>query len=169
MQSLQHSPHLQMSVQEIIDENIRLKEENEHYSQENELQRGQISNLANINVFASNIASLSANTPNSSFAAVAKRKISEFVSDARKLVLSASYDVGHMVRRMRDLVIKICNFVYDHLGEIATGMVIVPAIALCVGALALSIGAMTGLIESTPLTGEALENAKRIWDNMPVV
>jgi hypothetical protein len=160
---------MQMSFQEIIDENTRLTEENAHYSQENELQRVQISNLANINVFATNIASLSANTPNPAFAAMAKRRICEFVSDARKLVLSASYDVGHMVRKIRDLVIKICNFIYDHLGEIATAAVIIPAITLCVGPLALAVGSMTGLIESTPLTGEALENAKRIWDNMPVV
>lgn len=169
MQNLQRSPHMQMSFQEIIEENIRLKEENANYSHENAIQKGQISNLANINIFASNIANLSANTTNPSFAALAKRRICEFVSDARKLVLSASHDVGHMVRKIRDLVIKICNFVYDHLGDIATGVVIIPAIALCVGALALSIGVVTGMIESTPLTGEALDNAKRIWDNMPVV
>lgn len=148
-ESISTAHQMRMSVEELIDENVKLRDDNERLSREHELQRSQISNLSNINVFAGNIAKLSSSTPVSTSKEMMKRRVMEFVTDARVLVLSGCRDVDYIARRMVDLVTRICGFVWDHLGEIATAAVVVPAITVCAGAAALMVAAGTGAIDSS--------------------
>ena len=164
-----HSPMMHQSIEELFLENSRLKEENLHLCEETELQRGQISNLANINVFAASIVNLTSTISQPTLSQNIKRNISKFVIDARNLVFSSGKNIVNIARNMRDLVIKICNFIYDHLGDIALTCIIVPAITLCVAAVGIAIGGMTGMLQTTILSGDELDNAKRIWDNLPRV
>ncbi len=162
-------PQMTMTVQSLIDENDRIKNENDYLLCQNELQRGQIANLAQINVFASNIVNLTGTVQNPATVSLIHRTIQHFVSAARSIVLAASSGVANMVKSIRNLVIKICNFVWDHLGEIGIGIVIVPAMAICVTASAMAIGVMTGYMPSSPLTGQGLIDHDNLSRMFPVI
>lgn len=44
-----------------------------------------------------------------------------------------------------------------------------PAIAVCVGAAALVVGVMTGNLQATELTGQALIDYQRMLDSLPLI
>lgn len=163
------SPLLQMTVQGLILENDRMKEENQHLMSENILQKGQIANLAQVNVFASNIVRLTETNGNPARISLMKKTISAFVTSARSIILSASYGIANVSLTLRDLVIKICNFVWDHLGEIGVQAIIVPAIAVCVGVAGLAIAIISGNIEATEMNGQALIDYNNFIEMLPNV
>ena len=170
MQELhQMRPQMHMTVQSLIDENDQVRSENDYLLAQNELQRGQIANLAQINVFASNIVNLTGTVQNPATRSLISRTIQHFVSSARSIVLATSSGVADMARSIRELVIKICNFVWDHLGEIGIGAVIVPAMAICVTASSMAIGVMTGYLPSIPLTGQELIDHNNLTRMFPVI
>jgi hypothetical protein len=164
---------LQMSVEQLMSENERMREENNHLMSENLLQKVQIANLAQVNVFASNIVRLTDTSGNlrgsHNNISLIHRTISTFVTNARSIILSVTNVAFNASTRIRELIIKVCNFIWDHLGEIGIGAVIIPAITICVGISLLSIGILTGHLEAVPLVGQELIDYQNMMNNFLVI
>lgn len=169
MQAVQYAPQMNMRIEDILSENQRMKSENEHLVEENQIQKGQIANLKQVNVLASNIVRLSETAGNPAKKALIQRTVVAFVVSARDIILSGKNNVAHLASNIRDLVIKICNFVWDNLEEIGIAAVIAPAITLCAGVTVLSLGILSGHLQIEPLTGAALEHYDSICGILPSV
>ena len=127
-------PQMQMTVADILEDHDRLQGENKTLHDENEKLKSQVSSLTTINEFATKICGLASGASITTQKALHEHVLS-FVHAARHLILQTGVSILSIPKKLAECIIKICNFLWDHMGEIIAGAACT-AIIVMIGAAA---------------------------------